>query len=180
MSYYSFFILIFFNLSCFLALSHNMIDGFSIELIHRDSSKSPLYHPIETKFQRVSNAIRRSINRANHFNKQFSLSTIKHASTLTPVSSEYLMSYSIGTPPFKVYGIFDTGSNLVWLQCKPCHLCYNQTSPIFDPSKSSSYKNIPCSSRICNFVEHTSCSYDEDACEYINGYGDGSKSQGNL
>ncbi|XP_073220665.1 aspartic proteinase CDR1-like [Cicer arietinum] len=91
---------------------------------------------------------------------------------------EYLMSYSVGTPPSKVYGIIDTG--MVWLQCKPCNICYNQTSPIFNPSKSSSYKNISCSSRTCKSVEQTTCSSDKNICEYTQQYDDGSKSTGDL
>ncbi|WJX74982.1 hypothetical protein P8452_58568 [Trifolium repens] len=90
------------------------------------------------------------------------------------------MSYSIGTPPFKVYGSLDTGSDFVWLQCKPCNICYNQTSPIFNPSKSSSYKKISCSSRTCKSMNNISCSHDDDSCEYTYGYGDGSYSQGDL
>ncbi|GAU11066.1 hypothetical protein TSUD_113590 [Trifolium subterraneum] len=90
------------------------------------------------------------------------------------------MSYSIGTPPFKVYGEIDTGSDLIWLQCMPCNICYNQTSPIFNPSNSSSYKKISCSSRTCKSVENISCSHEDDGCEYTSRYGDGSESHGDL
>jgi hypothetical protein len=179
---FSIFTLIFFCLSCLIFLSHGLNNGFSVELIHRDSSKSPLYHPTETKFQRVYNVVRRSINRVNHFTKQISLNTNQPVSTLTPESGEYLISYSVGTPPFKAYGFMDTGSNLVWLQCQPCHTCFNQTSPIFNPSKSSSYKNIPCSSSICKDTNetHISCSHGGDVCEYYITYGGDVKSQGDL
>ncbi|XP_058777083.1 aspartic proteinase CDR1-like [Vicia villosa] len=68
----------------------------------------------------------------------------------------------------------------MWLQCKPCNICYNQTSPIFNPSKSSSYKNIPCSSRTCKSVEDTTCSSDKDTCEYTVDYGHGTKTKGAL
>jgi len=170
MSRFSFLTFVLFSLSCLIAISHALNNGFSVELIHQDSIKSPLYHPTETKFKRISNALRRSINRANRFNKEFSSSKTNLVSTY---SYEYLMSFSVGTPPFKVYGSIDTGSDLVWLQCKPCNICYKQTSPIFNPSKSSSYKIIPCSSRRCKFVEDTSFSYGEDACQYTYRYGDG-------
>lgn len=180
MLHFSFFTIILFYLSNLNANSHVVNNGFSVELIHRDSLKSPFYQPKETKFKRVFNAVRRSINRVNYFNKKLFPTTNTHVSTLIPDHGGYLMSYSVGTPPFKVYGLMDTGSNLVWLQCKPCDICYNQTSPIFNPSKSSSYKNIHCSTKICKSVEHTSCSYNEDACKYTYGYGDGSKSQGDL
>jgi len=151
MSRFSFLTLIFFCLSCFIYLSHGLNNRFSVELIHRDSSKSPIYDPTKTKFQRVYNAVNRSINRVNHFSKQFSLNTNQPVSTLIPdeESGEYLISYLVGTPPFKTYGFMDTGSNLLWLQCQPSHNCFNQTSPIFIPSKSSSYKNISCSSSAC-------------------------------
>jgi len=52
---------------------------------------------------------------------------------MIPDDGEFLMTYSVGTPPFKLYGIVDTGSD--------CEHCYNQTTPIFNPLKSSSYKN---------------------------------------
>jgi len=89
------------------------------------------------------------------------------------------MTYSVGTPPFKLYGIVDTGSDIVWLQCEPCKQCYNQTTPKFNPSKSSSYKNIPCSSNLCHSVRATSCN-DQIFCEYTINYGDYSHSQGDL
>ncbi|XP_017432375.1 aspartic proteinase CDR1 [Vigna angularis] len=146
--------------------------GFSVEIIHRDSSKSPLHRPTETQFQRVSNAVRRSINRANHFNQN------TPRANLTQNDVEYLLSYSVGTPPFQVYGIADTGSDITWLQCKPCKTCYNQTTPMFDPSKSSTYRTLSYSSRICKSVKGTT--KDGDNCEYTISYGDGSQSQGDL
>ncbi|PNX78554.1 aspartic proteinase cdr1-like protein [Trifolium pratense] len=88
------------------------------------------------------------------------------------------MTYSVGTPPFKLYGVADTGSDIVWLQCEPCDPCFNQTSPKFNPSKSSSYKNIPCSSDLCQSVRDSSCN--SDNCQYTIKYGDGSHSEGDL
>ena len=102
---FSFLTLIFFCLSYFIYFSHGLSNVFSVELIHRDSSKSPIYHPIKTKFQRVYNVVNRSINRVNHFSKQFSLNTNQPVSTLMPDedSREYIISYSVGTPPSKTY-----------------------------------------------------------------------------
>ncbi|CAL5199743.1 unnamed protein product [Lathyrus oleraceus] len=181
MSYFSSFILLFFCIIYLTVISHAINNDFSVELIHRDSYKSPLYDPSQTKFQLILNAVHRSINRANYMNKEFSTTGNKFKSSLTADSDgEYLMNYSVGTPPFNVYGFFDTGSNLMWVQCKPCNICYNQTSPIFNPSKSSSYQNILCSSRTCKSVEATSCSYDRDACKYTVDYGRGTKTQGDL
>ncbi|CAI8611781.1 unnamed protein product [Vicia faba] len=180
MSHFSLFIFIFICLSCLVVISHAKNNGFSVELIHRDSFKSPLYNPTQTKFQRNFNVVRRSINRANYFYKELSSTKNKLESYMPFDYGEYLMSYSVGTPPFQVYGILDTASNLNWLQCKPCNSCYNQTSPIFDPSKSSSYKNISCSSRTCKSMEDTSCSSDGDACQYTLDYGNGIDTHGDL
>ncbi|KAE9620042.1 hypothetical protein Lal_00040444 [Lupinus albus] len=154
--------------------------GFTVELIHRDSPKSPFYFPIETQFQRVYNTVRRSINHANHFNKPFSNLANVASSIIIPDKVEYLMSYSIGTPPFHLYGVVDTGSSIIWLQCVPCQNCYNQTSPIFDPSNSTTYKIIPCSSAACYSVG-SSCSLDnEQRCQYGISYMDSSKSIGDF
>ncbi|XP_058777062.1 aspartic proteinase CDR1-like [Vicia villosa] len=180
MSHFSLFIFIFICVSCLVVISHAINNGFSVELIHRDSFKSPLYNPSQTKFERNFNVVHRSINRANYLYKKLSSTKNKLESYLPHDNGEYLMSYSVGTPPFRVYGILDTGSNLIWLQCKPCNPCYNQTSPIFDPSKSSSYKNIPCSSRTCKSMEGTSCSYDIDACQYKLDYTAESYTRGEL
>ncbi|KAH1217518.1 Aspartic proteinase CDR1 [Glycine max] len=151
--------------------------GFSVEMIHRDSSRSPFFRPTETQFQRVANAVHRSVNRANHFHKAHKAAK----ATITQNDGEYLISYSVGIPPFQLYGIIDTGSDMIWLQCKPCEKCYNQTTPIFDPSKSNTYKILPFSSTTCQSVEDTSCSSDNrKMCEYTIYYGDGSYSQGDL
>ncbi|XP_058777075.1 aspartic proteinase CDR1-like [Vicia villosa] len=179
MSPFSYFILILSCISC-LAISHEINRGFTVELIHRDSYKSPLYNSNQNKFQRTLNAVQRSINRANYIYNEFSPTKSKLESSMPYDDGEYLMGYSVGTPPFKVYGFLDTGSNLIWLQCKPCNRCYNQTSPIFNPLKSSSYQNIRCSSRTCKSMEVTYCSYDRDACQYTYDYGQGSKTQGDL
>ncbi|GAU41264.1 hypothetical protein TSUD_349040 [Trifolium subterraneum] len=172
-------VLFFITLSCFIiSFSHALNNGFSVELIHRDSSKSPLYQPTLNNYQRVANALRRSINRVNYIYKDSLTNTPE--STVNSGDGDFLMTYSIGTPPFKIFGIVDTGSDIVWLQCKPCEKCYKQTTPIFDPSKSSTYKNnIPCLSNKCKFVGSTSCS-EQNSCEYTINYNDGSISQGDL
>jgi hypothetical protein len=61
---------------------------------------------------------------------------------------EYAMTLYLGTPVQKFILLVDTGSDLVWMQCKPCtspYNCYKETDPFFDPSASSSYAHVPCS-----------------------------------
>jgi hypothetical protein len=50
---------------------------------------------------------------------------------------QYLMELYIGTPPIKISGIADTGSDLIWVQCVPCFGCYKQINPMFDPTRIS-------------------------------------------
>ncbi|KAK4256244.1 hypothetical protein QN277_009134 [Acacia crassicarpa] len=157
--------------------------GFTVELIHRDSPKSPLYNPKTTPFQHVHDAIRRSVHRANHF---FPQARDDHSinkgveSQVVSVRGEYVMSYSVGTPPFQIFGIADTGSDLIWTQCQPCKDCYNQTATMFNPKKSRTFRNIPCPSRECtSAVEETTCDA-SNVCKYNARYADTSSSNGDL
>ncbi|TKY49535.1 Aspartic proteinase CDR1 [Spatholobus suberectus] len=168
---------------CFygIPLTEALKGGFSVQLIHRDSPKSPFYNPTETPFQQLNNAFHRSFNRVNYFYRKSKVSQKTPQSVITSNQGEYLVQYSIGTPPFEVMGIADTGSDLIWLQCKPCDQCYNQTNPLFDPSKSVTYEPVSCYSRVCQSVGQTYCYSDSvPNCEYTASYGDGSHSQGNL
>ncbi|CAL0328753.1 unnamed protein product [Lupinus luteus] len=176
-TYYSLIVLLF----CLCDISLIEGFGFGVDLIHRDSPKSPFYIPSETRYERVAKAIRRSINYVDRFNKP-SFSTNNVESKVVPNGGEYLMSYSIGTPPVEILGIVDTGSDILWLQCEPCNPCYKQTTPIFNPANSTTYKNIPCTSSTCKSVRSSICSSkgDQQSCQYRIGYGDGSRSQGDL
>jgi hypothetical protein len=162
--------------------------GFSVDLIHRDSPLSPFYEPSETPSQRVANALRRSITRVNHFKPASSSLSPNELprSEVVAVRGEYLMKYSIGTPPVPVLGVADTGSDLIWLQCEPCTDCYNQTDPIFDPAESKTYRNVSCSASECQSLQGTSCkssspsSSSSSTCKYSVSYGDNSYSHGDL
>lgn len=73
----------------------------------------------------------------------------KSGSTLG--SGNYVVTVGIGTPKHDLSLIFDTGSDLTWTQCEPCvQTCYSQKEPIFNPSSSSSYYNVSCSSAACS------------------------------
>ncbi|THU57461.1 hypothetical protein C4D60_Mb03t03770 [Musa balbisiana] len=87
---------------------------------------------------------------------------------------EYVTTVGYGTPSREQTVIMDTGSDLSWIQCKPCNKCYSQKEPIFDPSQSSSYAAIPCNSLDCSQLP-SSCS---SSCAYVIPYGDGSNSSG--
>ncbi|WVZ03658.1 hypothetical protein V8G54_024464 [Vigna mungo] len=173
---YSSFLIVFVFLQ-HISFSKALKSSFRVEMIHRDSPKSPFYRPTETHFQRVENAILRSIHRANYFK----LDSHDVESTITPALGEYLLNYSVGTPPVQILGIVDTGSSLIWMQCQPCKECYKQDRPIFDPSTSRTYNSIPCVAAECLNDTHTSCDFNNrEHCTYKVSYGDGSTTEGDF
>lgn len=153
--------------------------GFTVDLIHRDSPKSPFYNPAETASQRMRNAIRRTARSTLQFSNH-DASPNSAQSFITSNHGEYLMNISIGTPPFPILAIADTGSDLIWTQCNPCEDCYPQTAPLFDPKESSTYRKVPCSSSQCCALEESSCSTEGDTCSYSISYGDNSYTKGDV
>uniref|UniRef100_A0A1J3G9R3 Protein ASPARTIC PROTEASE IN GUARD CELL 1 n=1 Tax=Noccaea caerulescens TaxID=107243 RepID=A0A1J3G9R3_NOCCA len=102
-------------------------------------------------------------------------------SGLSQGSGEYFMRLGVGTPATTVYMVLDTGSDVVWLQCSPCKVCYNQSDPIFDPTKSKSFATVPCGSRLCRRLDSTECvSRRSKTCLYQVSYGDGSFTVGDF
>ncbi|XP_072958045.1 aspartic proteinase nepenthesin-1-like [Typha angustifolia] len=87
------------------------------------------------------------------------------------------MELAIGTPALNFTAIVDTGSDLIWTQCQPCVKCFPQPSPLYNPSKSSTFSKIQCNSTLCQALPRSSCSQD---CKYLYTYGDGSSTQGYL
>jgi len=81
------------------------------------------------------------------------VSYIDYISNLVPSSRNvvFLMNISIGEPPVPQLAVMDTGSSLTWFMCHPCTSCSQQSVPIFDPSKSSTYASLKCSE--CNKCE---------------------------
>ncbi|OIV92621.1 hypothetical protein TanjilG_17972 [Lupinus angustifolius] len=92
----------------------------------------------------------------------------------------YLMELSFGTPPVKIYGIADTGSDLTWTQCVPCIDCYKQLNPLFDPTKSSTYSNISCQSDKCSHWLDTGVCSSQNQCNYTYAYASASVTRGVL
>ncbi|KAI4312543.1 hypothetical protein MLD38_037350 [Melastoma candidum] len=150
--------------------------GFTVELIPRDSPKSPFYDPSETLPQRVGKAVRRSIARLAGLRSNTPGDPYGH---ITSNEGDYLIKLAIGTPPVQIMGIADTGSDLIWTQCKPCHSCFRQDAPLFDPSKSRTYAVVSFHSPKCKVYDETSSS-PQGQCLYTARYGDQSYSNGNI
>ncbi|PIA61013.1 hypothetical protein AQUCO_00300501v1 [Aquilegia coerulea] len=69
-------------------------------------------------------------------------------------TANFIVRVGFGTPAKYMSVIFDTGSDLTWIQCKPCvWFCYLQQDAIFNPSESTSYSNIICNTTKCSQVK---------------------------
>ncbi|WCJ40569.1 Eukaryotic aspartyl protease family protein [Euphorbia peplus] len=169
-----------------LPVEANINAGLRIKasLIHRDSPISPLYNPEVTYFNRLQKSFHRSISRANTLVRPNAFLNKAFQSDIIPGGGEYFLRIFIGTPQVEVLAIADTGSDLIWIQCQPCDLCYKQKSPIFDPRRSSSYTDVLCGTTFCNKLnsEARSCAAGgfDKTCGYSYSYGDHSFTNGHL
>ncbi|KAH7834207.1 hypothetical protein Vadar_013772 [Vaccinium darrowii] len=156
--------------------------GFRIPLTHVDHGRKL------TKSQRVQ----RSIQRGKHRLETFYLmaTTVPGSNTTTvpggniqaPVcagNGEYLMELTIGSSAVPVSVIMDTGSDLIWTQCKPCTQCFQQPTPIFNPAQSRTFQKIPHTSGMCD-CENTYVFNCNNGCQYTNVYGGQSSTRGYM
>ncbi|XP_072984644.1 aspartic proteinase nepenthesin-1-like [Typha latifolia] len=131
-----------------------------------------------TKFELVQRMALRSKARATRL---LSTATDPISAADVPVfrgEGEYLIDLTIGTPPLPFSAILDTGSDLIWTQCKPCNQCFSQPTPLFDPSNSSSFSTLSCGSSLCKSLTNSACQQQE--CVYYYPYGDKSSTSGVL
>lgn len=103
----------------------------------------------------------------------------KVVSGLDEGSGEYFVRVGIGSPPTEQYLVVDSGSDVIWVQCKPCLECYAQADPLFDPATSATFSGVSCGSAICRTLRTSGCG-DSGGCEYEVSYGDGSYTKGAL
>ncbi|TVU34420.1 hypothetical protein EJB05_16252, partial [Eragrostis curvula] len=101
-------------------------------------------------------------------------------SGLAQGSGEYFTKIGVGTPATPALMVLDTGSDVVWMQCAPCRRCYDQSGPVFDPRRSSSYGAVDCSSPLCRRLDSGGCDLRRRACMYQVAYGDGSVTSGDF
>ncbi|KAG9448901.1 hypothetical protein H6P81_008866 [Aristolochia fimbriata] len=102
-------------------------------------------------------------------------------------TNNYIVKVGFGTPKRDMNLVFDTGSDLTWIRCLPCASgeCSRQRDPVFDPSKSSSFRDIPCPSHDCSAFksslheQSTACGA-PSVCDYKFDYADNSTSRGSL
>ncbi|KAJ3695066.1 hypothetical protein LUZ60_000443 [Juncus effusus] len=155
-----------------------------IPISHVDSLSLPSNSTAEGLFL---SRLKRDNNRAEWLFSSLSVSPRSNRSFATPVvsglsqgSGEYFARIGVGTPQTRSLFVLDTGSDVLWLQCAPCRHCYTQSTPIFTPSKSRSFKSIPCNSPVCHRLDSPGCDTKPNKCLYEVSYGDGSVTSGEF
>ncbi|KAI3511196.1 hypothetical protein L1887_18341 [Cichorium endivia] len=153
----------------------------TIDLIHRDSIKSPFYNGKMTFAQRLAHAFQRSFTNAKRYKAHHNSNGSTIQTQIIPDHGEFVVNLTFGNPSHRVMAIADTGSDLSWIQCKPCHKCYEHKGKLFDPKKSSTYKTVDCKSTTCTTIDtvETTCSSTK-TCEFYESYADGSYSNGSV
>uniref|UniRef100_A0A0E0KWT4 Peptidase A1 domain-containing protein n=1 Tax=Oryza punctata TaxID=4537 RepID=A0A0E0KWT4_ORYPU len=166
--------------------AHRSRSNPSISLLHRDAISGTTY---PSRRHAVLDLVARDNARAEYLAKRLS-STSSYSylpedlgsevvSGLDEGSGEYFVRVGVGSPPTDQYLVVDSGSDVIWVQCRPCEQCYAQTDPFFDPATSSSFSGVSCSSAICRMLSGTGCG-DAGKCDYAVTYGDGSYTKGVL
>ncbi|GER37923.1 eukaryotic aspartyl protease family protein [Striga asiatica] len=166
------FILFVFFLSISISFSTDTI--LSLDLLHRDRILPAHSNPTRQSL------LRHRLHRDQHRAQSLSSPMI---SGFPLGMGEYFARMALGTPPKHFYMLADTGSDLIWLQCRPCKYCYNQSDPLFNPTRSTSYSRVRCASEPCRQLDLDYMSDNCTAhhmCRYKIGYGDGSFSFGDL
>ncbi|GJN01322.1 hypothetical protein PR202_ga18581 [Eleusine coracana subsp. coracana] len=160
----------------------------SLALLHRDVVTG-VKHP--SRRHAVLDLVARDKARAEYLARRLSLSLPEEeaedlgsevVSGLNDGSGEYYVRVGVGSPPTEQYLVIDSGSDVIWVQCRPCEQCFAQPDPVFDPSASSSFSAVSCDSTICrNLLPAGSGSCgDAGSCRYEVSYGDGSYTGGVL
>ncbi|XP_010685567.2 aspartic proteinase CDR1 [Beta vulgaris subsp. vulgaris] len=153
---------------------------FSARLIHRSSPDSPFFNPNYTRNDHIKNSLRNSQARSHYFSQRKASSDKNYVAA--PVFAwEFIMEYTMGTPPVNRYGVLDTGSSFTWFQCLPCFDCYRQMNiPFFNPKQSTSYQQVLCDTFQCEISPRPTCSNTDKSlpCRYDIRYGGGIRSRG--
>ncbi|OEL38375.1 Aspartyl protease family protein [Dichanthelium oligosanthes] len=164
--------------------------GATMPLHHRHGPCSPL---ATKKMPTLEEMLRRDQLRAAYIQRKFSGGDAKggagddvqqsdatvptnlglHLDTL-----EYVITAGIGSPAVTQTMLIDTGSDVSWVQCKPCSQCHSQADPLFDPSSSTTYSPFSCSSATCAQLGQEGNGCSNSQCQYIVTYGDGSRTTG--
>ncbi|XP_007020972.2 PREDICTED: aspartic proteinase nepenthesin-2 [Theobroma cacao] len=146
--------------------------GLSMKLIRRDS----LYPGNLTKVERIKRLLQLSEFRAQYLdsvlrpNATADLDTVRVPIGRVPDNHLYVVELKIGSRLHPVKLLMDTGSGLIWTQCRPCKKCFRQQLPMYDSRTSTSYHKLPCTHPLCQ-GDHKRYKCYNNECVYSVRYG---------
>nr|CAN78694.1 hypothetical protein VITISV_037475 [Vitis vinifera] len=156
--------------------------GFSTNLIHIHSPSSP-YKNVKAESLAKDTALESTLSRHAYLRAR-QQKALQPADFVPPPlirdKSAFLANLSIGNPPTNVYVVLDTGSDLFWIQCEPCDVCYKQKDPIYNRTKSDSYTEMLCNEPPCVSLGREGQCSDSGSCLYQTAYADGARTSGLL
>ncbi|KAH7865740.1 hypothetical protein Vadar_010595 [Vaccinium darrowii] len=179
--------------SCSSQKSRRQNGATILEMKHKDSCSRPVITDWNQRHQdrlvldnnRVISLQSRIRNAVSGRVDSFSQSQIPLTSGINLQTLNYIVTIELGGKNTTV--IVDTGSDLTWVQCQPCKLCYNQQDPLFNPNTSPSYQSVTCNSTTCQSLQFSTgnsglCGTENQppTCDYSVSYGDGSYTRGDL
>jgi hypothetical protein len=150
--------------ACVPVMSQQNHSAVSLPLVHRHGPCAPSISP--DKPPSFADTLRRSRPHMNHLANMGSPHGDDEKAAGIPThlgssvkSLEYVVTVSFGTPVVPRVVVVDTGSDLSWLQCKPCSPseCSQQKDPLFDPSRSSTYDAVACGTAPCRKLAAGCC-----------------------
>ncbi|CAL5050545.1 unnamed protein product [Urochloa decumbens] len=141
----------------------------TVDVLHRDRLRA--------------DTIRKGLNGTAGANKRGGV-TVPTALGSSLDSLEYVVTVGLGTPAVTQTVHIDTGSDVTWVQCRPCPAaaCHPQKDKLFNPVTSATYSAVRCGSAACNGLGRRAfygngCSR-RGQCQYAVNYGDGSNTTG--
>ncbi|KAH6819548.1 Eukaryotic aspartyl protease family protein [Perilla frutescens var. frutescens] len=151
-----------------------------LEMKHRDSSSAQKRLALDDiRVESIQTRIKTIVS-----------SKVESSEAQIPINSgvklqtlNYIVTATLGSRNLTV--IVDTGSDLSWVQCQPCRLCYTQPEPLYNPLISPSYRSVQCNSQPCHTLQYATgnlglCGSNAPTCNYAVTYGDGSYTRGEL
>lgn len=147
---------------------NDAVDGVGHLLRHVDHPDSPLKQSYTSEAERITTYVGRDRARWSLLLQRYRASNASAGSSYAAAATnnfkqpasetgiaQYYVSLPFGTPAQKKVLLFDTGSNLIWIQGL-CKSCSAQPYAYYNPKASSTYRAVLCSSSLCRDIEPTS------------------------
>ncbi|KAL4612543.1 hypothetical protein ACB092_08G207900 [Castanea dentata] len=169
---------VFWSLLTLLIHMHTRLgtNGFNIKLIPKYSIDSVLFPKNLSQQEKQNRLVELSKTRALHFqslNFANAINSTKQGIKVLQPSVQrydqfYVAEVAIGTPPYHVLLLVDTGSEKTWVQGEGCSKCFDLIYDNFEYENSQTYSMVSCDHVLCNpricidNVCHYSITYEDD------------------